>query len=67
MLRVFLVASGCRVPGRTVSGCTYARSMSAESLGELAGQTSINELLNEPIGTVPVQLALPIPNCPRPG
>ncbi|HEX9088878.1 MAG TPA: hypothetical protein VF867_15275 [Arthrobacter sp.] len=40
--------------------------MSSEPLGELEGQTSINELLDEPIGTVPVQLALPIPDCPRP-
>lgn len=27
---------------------------------ELEGQTSINELLDEPVGTVPVQLPLPI-------
>ncbi len=27
---------------------------------ELDGQTSINELLDEPVGTAPVQLALPI-------
>jgi hypothetical protein len=28
--------------------------------GELEGQTSINELLDEPIGDSPTQLALPI-------
>jgi hypothetical protein len=27
---------------------------------ELEGQTSINELLDEPVGASPVQLALPI-------
>ncbi|MDQ0755957.1 hypothetical protein [Arthrobacter sp. B3I4] len=27
---------------------------------ELEGQTSINELLDEPIGVVPIQLVLPI-------
>lgn len=27
---------------------------------ELDGQTSINELLDEPVGTAPLQLALPI-------
>jgi len=27
---------------------------------ELEGQTSINELLDEPLGTRPIQLALPI-------
>ena len=27
---------------------------------ELEGQTSINELLDEPVGVSPVQLALPI-------
>ncbi|MGO4193174.1 hypothetical protein AB4Y67_16085 [Arthrobacter sp. YAF17] len=27
---------------------------------ELEGQTSINELLDEPVGVLPVQLALPI-------
>jgi hypothetical protein len=33
---------------------------------ELEGQTSINELLDEPIGTAPIQLALPIPFLPTP-
>ncbi|MCX6498263.1 MAG: hypothetical protein NTU93_05605 [Arthrobacter sp.] len=27
---------------------------------ELDGQTSINELLDEPVGSTPIQLALPI-------
>lgn len=27
---------------------------------ELEGQTSINELLDEPLGTLPIQLTLPI-------
>lgn len=40
--------------------------MDAEPVAELEGQTSINDFLDEPVGTVPVQLALPIPNCPRP-
>ena len=34
--------------------------MKAELPMELDGQTSINELLDEPVGTTPVQLALPI-------
>jgi hypothetical protein len=34
---------------------------------ELEGQTSINELLDEPIGTAPIQLALPIPCLPTAG
>ena len=28
--------------------------------GELEGQTSINELLEDPVGLAPLQLALPI-------
>lgn len=28
--------------------------------GELQGQTSINELLDEPIGASPIQMVLPI-------
>lgn len=39
--------------------------MDAEPTDELEGQTSINELLDEPVGTVPIQLVLPIPDCPR--
>ncbi|MGY2745915.1 hypothetical protein [Arthrobacter sp. UYCu723] len=34
--------------------------MDANPPVELEGQTSINELLDDPIGTVPVQLPLPI-------
>lgn len=34
--------------------------METVPLPELEGQTSINELLDEPIGTAPIQLALPI-------
>ena len=34
--------------------------MDAKLTGELEGQTSINELLDEPVGAAPVQLALPI-------
>lgn len=40
--------------------------MSADHPAELEGQISINELLDEPIGTEPIQLALPIPfNFPQ--
>lgn len=35
--------------------------MDANPLVELEGQTSINDLLDEPVGTIPVQPALPIP------
>ena len=34
--------------------------MSAKPTAELEGQTSINELLDEPVGASPVQLSLPI-------
>ncbi len=33
---------------------------------ELEGQTSINELLGEPIRIRTIQMELPIPGCPRP-
>lgn len=35
--------------------------------GELEGQTSVNDLLDEPIGAIPIQLALPILVQIRPG
>ncbi|WP_171059523.1 hypothetical protein [Arthrobacter crystallopoietes] len=34
---------------------------------ELEGQTSINELLGEPVGVAPIQLVLPIYLQLRPG
>ena len=34
--------------------------MDTNPSAELEGQTSINELLDEPVGASPVQLALPI-------
>ena len=34
--------------------------MDTKATVELEGQTSINELLDEPVGASPVQLALPI-------
>jgi hypothetical protein len=34
--------------------------MDGDASGELEGQMSINELLEEPIGAVPIQVALPI-------
>ncbi|WP_268760374.1 hypothetical protein [Arthrobacter sp. Soil763] len=34
--------------------------MDAQLTVELEGQTSINELLDEPVGAAPIQLALPI-------
>lgn len=39
---------------------TQGRSMDKERAGELEGQTSINELLDEPVGTRHIQLALTI-------
>jgi len=41
--------------------------MEKDTSGELKGQTSINELLDEPIGADPVQLALPILVPMKPG
>lgn len=34
--------------------------MDKEHTGELEGQTSINELLDEPVGLTPIQMALPL-------
>ena len=41
--------------------------MERDGSGELKGQTSINELLEEPVGDAPVQLALPLLVQVRPG
>lgn len=38
----------------------YRQCMGIHHPAELEGQISINELLDEPIGTKPIQLALPI-------
>jgi hypothetical protein len=35
--------------------------------GELEGQTSVNDLLDEPIGATPLQMALPLLIQLRPG
>jgi hypothetical protein len=34
--------------------------METDAAGQLKGQTSINDLLDEPVGTEPVQLPLPL-------
>jgi hypothetical protein len=41
--------------------------MDRDGSEELKGQASINELLDEPVGAVPVQLALPILVQVKPG
>ncbi|WP_258805888.1 hypothetical protein [Pseudarthrobacter sp. NS4] len=41
--------------------------MERDKSGELEGQTSVNELLDEPIGAAPIQLTLPILVQIRPG
>ena len=41
--------------------------MDRDRSGELKGQTSINDLLDEPVGAAPVQLALPIMVQVKPG
>ncbi len=41
--------------------------MDRGSSGELKGQTSINDLLDEPVGAAPVQLVLPILVQVKPG
>lgn len=43
------------------------KAMERNTAGELEGQTSVNELLEEPIGDSPIQLALPILVQIRPG
>ncbi|GAC1373180.1 MAG: hypothetical protein NVSMB43_10550 [Pseudarthrobacter sp.] len=39
---------------------TYCRWVGTKQTAELEGQTSINELLEEPIGATHIQLVLPI-------
>ena len=34
--------------------------MNRDQTGELEGQTSINELLDAPVGVTPIQMVLPI-------
>jgi hypothetical protein len=34
--------------------------MERDDVGELEGQTSINELLNEPVGVTHIQMVLPL-------
>lgn len=41
--------------------------MERNTSGELEGQTSVNELLDAPIGDSPIQLTLPILVQIRPG
>ncbi|MDQ0691458.1 hypothetical protein [Arthrobacter sp. W4I7] len=41
--------------------------MDRDRSGELKGQTSINDLLDELVGAAPVQLALPIMVQVKPG
>ncbi len=41
--------------------------MERDKSGELEGQTSVNDLLDEPIGATPTQMALPILVQIRPG
>ncbi|WP_455837137.1 hypothetical protein [Pseudarthrobacter siccitolerans] len=41
--------------------------MGRDKSGELEGQTSVNDLLDEPIGAEPIQMALPILVQIRPG
>jgi hypothetical protein len=41
--------------------------MDMEQAGELEGQTSIDELLDEPAGAAPIQMVLPIYVQVRPG
>jgi hypothetical protein len=41
--------------------------MERDRCGELEGQTSVNELLDDPIGVTPIQMALPILVQIRPG
>ena len=41
--------------------------MERDPSGELKGQTSINDLLDEPVGAAPVQLTLPILVQVKPG
>jgi hypothetical protein len=49
-----------RVSGFTTARRIYGRFMDKDHAGELEGQTSINELLDEPVGATHMQLVLPI-------
>lgn len=39
---------------------TYGRCMDRDHAGELEGQASINELLDEPVGLTHIQMVLPL-------
>lgn len=43
------------------------KAMERDKPGELEGQTSVNELLDDPIGATPMQMSLPILVQIRPG
>jgi hypothetical protein len=60
-------ALGARVQGCGAFGRVYGQFMDRDQTGELQGQTSIFELLDEPAGTAPIQLVLPIYVQLRPG
>lgn len=55
----------------TDSPVAYRQCMGIQHPAELEGQLSINELLEQPIGTEPIQLALPlhfhVPQAPERG
>ena len=51
---------------RTVR-CVYGQFVDSGKVTELEGQTSINELLDEPVGATHIQMVLPIIMQLRPG
>lgn len=59
--------SGPRVYDSQVRCPPRVKGMEREKSGELEGQTSVNDLLDEPIGATPIQMALPILVQMRPG
>ena len=59
-LRLQARSHTARVLGFTRPRFTYCRVMGTKLAAELEGQTSINELLDEPIGATHIQLVLPI-------
>lgn len=63
---------GTAIPGKAClrvpdASRVYAQLMDRGQTCELEGQTSINELLDDPVGTTHIQMVLPIYLELRPG
>ncbi len=48
------------VPTASSRACTYVWTVDREQAPQPEGQTSINDMLDEPVGAAPIQMVLPI-------